>query len=219
MNPAGEEILSRVAETSVRRHAISYTGTRKYTLRNARFDKQASVTVKVSYSPGEGKRFSVLEQTGSDKLVDIINRLLDSEAEASRPARLKAVAISPANYKVHLRGMETVNGRSCYVLDLSAKSHSKYLLNGTAWVDRSTFGVVKIDGITAASISMWVGAPHVIEELGDVGGYWLPVHTRSVSSSFLLGTSELEIRHWGYQVARPTGMALGQEETNAAMVR
>jgi hypothetical protein len=44
-----------------------------------------------------------------------------------------------------------------------------------------------------------VGAPHISEEFIDIGGFWLPVHVRSVTSSFLLGPTELDILFSNYQ--------------------
>ncbi len=201
--PSGEEILARVADNSTKRHAVGYSGLRRYSLRNLRFLKEATVSVGVTYRPGEGKHFTILERSGSVKLTAIVERLLASEAEASRPTRLTDHQISPANYATRLRGMETTAGRLCYVIDLTPKYKSKYLIKGTVWVDHSSYGIVRLDGFTAASLSMWVGSPQVTEEFSEIAGLWLPTYTRSVSSGFLLGTSELEIRYTDYRIIEP----------------
>jgi hypothetical protein len=57
-----------------------------------------------------------------------------------------------------------------------------------------------LEGQFAASISMLVGAPHFSEEFVEVQGFWLPGHVRSVTSSFLLGPTELDIRFSNYQL-------------------
>jgi hypothetical protein len=198
--PSSEEILARVANTATKRHAISYSGLREYKLRNVRFAKEAKVVVHEMYRPGEGKQFTVLERSGSTRLIGIVEKLLASEAEASRPQKRFDNGINPANYEARLRGTGTIAGRACYVIDLKAKHKSKYLINGTLWVDPNSYGMVRMEGSTAASISMWLGAPQIVEEFSEVAGLWLPSRTRSVSSGMLLGTSELEIRYTGYQV-------------------
>jgi hypothetical protein len=51
---------------------------------------------------------------------------------------------------------------------------------------------------------MLVGAPRISEEFIEVQGFWLPGHVRSVTTSLLLGPTELEIQFSNYQV-EPAG--------------
>lgn len=48
---------------------------------------------------------------------------------------------------------------------------------------------------------MWVGTTRITEEFSEIAGLWLPSHMEAVSSSFLLGTSELEIRYTDHRIA------------------
>jgi hypothetical protein len=79
------------------------------------------------------------------------------------------------------------------------RTKNRLLVVGKAWVDAGTYAVVRIEGQFAASLSIWVGAPHISEEFVEVHGFWLPGHVRSVSSSFLLGPTELDILFSNYQ--------------------
>jgi hypothetical protein len=45
-----------------------------------------------------------------------------------------------------------------------------------------------------------LGAPRIIEDFIEVQSFWLPAHVRSVTSSFLLGPTELDIRFSNYQL-------------------
>jgi hypothetical protein len=199
--PTSDEILSRVLNNSIRSHAVRYSGLREYRLHNFRFDKEATVSVKTTYRPDVGTKYTVLDRSGSAKLVEIVEKLLASEADASKPAKRTEYEFSPANYEACLRGTEIIAGRTCHVIDLVPKRRSKYLIRGAAWVDRSSYAVVRLDGVTAASVSMWVGAPHIELDFSEVDGVWLPTHTGAVSSGLFLGTSELEIRYTDYLVA------------------
>ena len=60
--------------------------------------------------------------------------------------------------------------------------------------------MVRLEGQFAASISLLVGAPRITEEFTEVNGFWLPGHVRSVTSSLLLGLTDLEIRFSNYQL-------------------
>jgi len=198
--PTSNEILERVVSSSTKSQAFAYAVLRTYKLRNFRFDKEAAVSVRVTYSSDVGTKFTVLERTGSPRLTEIVEKLLASEADASRQAKFGEYEISPANYEACLRGTETVSGRVCYVIDLAPRHKSKYLIKGTAWVDRNNYGLVRLEGHTSASVSMWIGTPHIRMEFGEINGVWLPTHTSAVSSGLLLGTSELEIRYTDYLI-------------------
>jgi hypothetical protein len=185
---------------SAKRNAVTYSGLRHYTLDNPRFGKHASVTVRLTSRLGEAKQFTIVNRSGSERLIGIIEHLLKAEADSSRPGKTGDHEISPSNYTARLRGFDTISGHSCLVLDLTPKARSKYLLKGTAWVDKATNALVRLDGTTADSISFWVGSPRVVEDFAPVDGIWLLAHTKSTSSSMLLGESSLEIRYTDYQV-------------------
>ena len=198
--PSGEEILARVSETNARRRAVAYSGIREYSLRNARFAMEATVRASMIHRPGEGMHFTVLKSSGSVKLAGIVERLLAFEADASVAPKRCDYEISPVNYQARFRRTETIAGRLCYVIDLMPRRKSRYLLDGTLWVDSGSYGVVRLQGSPSASVSMWVGTPHITEEFSEIGGLWLPSHTHSVGTGRLLGASELEIRYTDYEI-------------------
>ena len=202
VSPSGDEILARMESADGRRHDLlkRYTGSRRYTLQNARFGKEAAVGIEMKYHEPDGERYRVLTQSGSDKLIGIINTVLASEARASVPPENARHQVSAANYRVRLLGTDVVEGRSCYILALTPRTKGRFLIVGRAWVDAESFGIVRIDGQFAASISLLVGAPRLREDFVEVNGFWLPGHVRSVTSSFLLGPTELEIVFSNYQV-------------------
>jgi hypothetical protein len=202
-NGAAESVLAKVELESGRRHIglKEYSGSRVYTLLNQRFGKEAATTVLAKYRAAEGERFTILERSGSDRLNGIIDQVLSTEsAESVPPVNLRR-EISAANYRVRLLGTEMASGRNCYVLALTPRRKQQSLIAGKAWVDATTFAVVRIDGQFAASVSMFLGAPRIVEDFVEVGGYWLPGHVRSVTSSLLLGPTSLEIVFSNYQLS------------------
>ncbi|MEO8594623.1 MAG: sigma-E factor regulatory protein RseB domain-containing protein [Candidatus Solibacter sp.] len=202
LESSGEQILSRMESENGSRHdlLIQYSGSRQYTLKNARFGKQAAVGVAMKYRHPDGEKFLVLSQSGSDRLIGIINTVLESEARASVPPEHARHQITAANYRARLLGTEVVDGRNCYVLALTPRTKNRYLIVGKVWVDAESFGTVRIDGQFAASISLLLGAPRLREDFVEVNGLWLPGHVHSVTSSFLLGPTELEIVFSNYQL-------------------
>jgi hypothetical protein len=198
--PSSDEILRGIEIENIRHHLLlnGYSGSRQYTLQNLRFGKEASVALRMNYSHSGGERYTVLTRSGSDRLNSIIDRVLVSEAGASLPLELTRHEITSANYRVRLLGMEVAAGRDCYVLNLAPRTKSRFLIAGKAWVDTGTYAVVRIEGQFASSLSILVGAPYISEEFVEVGGFWLPAHVRSVTSSFLLGPTELDILFSNY---------------------
>jgi hypothetical protein len=200
--PSADEILAGIENENNRRHDLlkEYSGSRQYMLQNMRFGKQAAVAVLMTYSRMDGERYTVVARSGSDRLNDIINNVLASESRASLPPENVRHQITSANYRVRLLGTEVAAGRSCYVLELAPRIKTRFLIVGKVWVDADSYAVVRIEGQFAASLSMLVGAPLISEEFIEVHGFWLPLHVRSVASSFLLGPTELEISFSNYQL-------------------
>jgi hypothetical protein len=199
--PSPDEILAAVANTSAVRRETAYSGRRQYTIRNARFGKSAIVRVRMSSQPGKGTSFTIDERSGAHRLSSVVENLLVSEAEASRPGKTAENEIGPSNYRAEIRGTQMLGRHDCFVLELTPKAKSKYLVSGTVWVDKQTYGVVRLSGTTAASVSMWVGTPQIVEDFRLIDGVWLPAHLASTSTSMLLGESSLEIQFLDYQVA------------------
>ncbi len=200
---SGDEILAKVAEHSALRRMDlrGYSGSRDYTVNNVRFGKQAKVAVRVTYQQSEGARFTVLARSGSEKLESVVDKIIASEADASRPPDNARYQITPANYQARLLGKEVVAGRQCYVLELLPRMKSKYLLRGKAWVEVQSYELVRVEGQVAAGISLLLGRPLITQEFSEVAGYWLPARTRAVSSTVLLGTSELDIVFRDYDLS------------------
>ena len=202
--PSSGEILARLEGENNRRHVLlkEYSGSRQYTLENERFGKQAAVAVLMRYRQVDGERYTVLTRSGSDRLGSIIDKVLESEAGASLPPENARHEITSINYRVRLLGIELAAGRTCYVLELTPRIKNRMLIVGKAWVDAGSYAVVRIEGQFAASLSILVGAPRISEEFVEVDGFWLPGHVRSVTSSFLLGPTELDILFSNYQIDR-----------------
>jgi len=201
VSPSGEEILARVQTETNRRHTAlkEYSGYRQYTLQNLRFGKQAAVAVLMKHSEMAGERYTVLSRSGSEALNGIVDKVLASEAGASLPLENPRHEITATNYRVRLLGTEVTGGRTCYVLALAPRKKSRLLIVGKAWIDVESYAVVRIEGRFAASMSVLVGSPHIIEEFIEVHGFWLPGHVQSVTSSLLLGPTELNIQFSSYQ--------------------
>jgi hypothetical protein len=200
--PSSDQILARLETENNRRYTIlkEYSGSRQYTLQNQRFGKQAAVDVLINYRQVKGADFTVVSRSGSVKLNGIIDKVLASEARASLPPENFRHEITSANYRVRLLRSEVAAGRSCFVLELAPRMKNPFLIVGKAWVDAGSYAVVRLEGQFAASLSILVGAPRIREEFIEVDGFWMVGHVRSITSSLLLGPTELDIAFSNYQL-------------------
>jgi negative regulator of sigma E activity len=78
------------------------------------------------YQETDGERYTVVTQSGSVKLIGIINTVLTSEARASTARENAQHQVGAANYRVSLLGTEILAGRRCYVLGLTPRVKSRY---------------------------------------------------------------------------------------------
>ena len=215
-----DEIVSgmTVADTERRDALEEYSAVRKYTLHNDRRMKSAEMDVHVTYRKGEGKAFEIISSQGTDGISGrVLRRLMDAEAEASKKGTRDQSRVTPRNYDFELLGTEMKNGRLCYVLALTPKTKSKYLLSGKAWVDAEQLAIVRLEGRPTANVSFWVGKPYVVMDFDKVGDFWLISHNQSKADCKFLGPMELTIEYSGYQVTGSQSLAKVPRTYNSSL--
>jgi len=120
---------------SERNYAVEYRGYKAHIA--------ATLVVDATYDSSTGKTFRVVSQSGNGLLVDkVLKRLVASEQDADHDK--SSTALTPANYRFTLVGVDTLDGRPAYVLEVEPLVESKYLYRGKIWVDASEFAVAKI---------------------------------------------------------------------------
>jgi hypothetical protein len=182
-----------------------YSDLRRYTFTNERLKKSSEMLVRSKHQVGQGTEFVVLSSQGTEGVTGrIFRHVMDAEREASARGENR---IDSTSYNFELVSTELVNGRDCYKLKLIPKKRNKFLLEGTAWVDRQDFGFVRITGQPAASVSFWVGRPVITIDFEKVGQLWLVARNTSLAQARLLGRSELTIEYSGYTLANGTDVA------------
>jgi hypothetical protein len=185
---------------SVRHYEVEYKG---YSTRIG-----AKLVVEADYDAASGKTFRVVSQSGSRLLVDkVLKRLLESEKDAARDKN--STALTPANYKFRLTGIESLAGRPAYVLEVEPFVDSKYLYRGRIWVDTADFAVARIEARPARNPSFWISSTAINHQYTRTDGFWLPAQNRSESKVRLGGTAVLTIDYGTYQVVRQAPIAAG----------
>jgi len=202
-------IIQRI-DTSVHareNNLVGYTATEHYAVfRN--HDEQhpaADMVVKTTYQKDIGKNYTILSESGSEILRKVLEAVLDNERRITRPADRVTAVITPANYEMTVKGMETVDGRTCVALSLKPRRVSQYLLKGTEWVDAHDGSIVQLQGVTSKSPSMFAGASQVFRQYSTIDGFSMATHARAVSNSWLAGETIIKIDYADYQIQLRAG--------------
>lgn len=159
----------------------------------------AKMDVEINFDTSTGKSFRIVSQSGSKLLCEkVLKRAVDSEQEASQDQA--ATALTTANYKFQLAGIESLNERPAYVLTVEPLKESKFLYRGKVWVDAVDFAVVKIEVTPAKNPSFWISQTLIKSTNAKTGDFWLPQENRSETKVRVGGTAVFTINYGTYRI-------------------
>jgi len=199
--PNAEDIVARMGAHDAQRQLVTegYKGMRKYVLENEALQKHAEMIVRVNGDPDGTKHFEIVSEEGWKAAhKHVLRKMLDSEAETSRPEARAKARLTTDNYDFQLVGLETVGDRPAYVLELNPKRKEKFLFRGRIWVDTEEYALVRAEGNPAENPSFWTKSTNFVQDYGKNGAAWFPVSTQSVTQVRILGTTYVNIQYFDY---------------------
>ena len=205
--PTGNEVVAKMMARDNERQAAlyGYTAARRYVLENQGYHKRAEMLVRMTCLKDGSKHFETLSSAGwGGARKHVFPRLLEAEADASRPGSRDRSRITPENYAFEMLGTERVDGRLVYLIAVAPKTPNKYLLQGRIWVDADEFAIVRIDGKPAKNPSFWIKSVHFVHNYGKLGSFWFPVSDRSVTDARIFGNTEVTIEYFDYTPNTPS---------------
>lgn len=209
--PAASEVVAQMlARDAQRQQSLEgYEGMRRYTLVNDHMQKRAEMVVRVNVDPDGTKHFEVVTETGwKAAQKHVLRKMLESEAETSRPEERVKTRLSPDNYEFQTVGREMQDDRAVYTLDVTPKRQEKTLFRGRIWVDAEDYALVRANGNPAKNPSFWTKSVHFVHAYQKSGLFWFPVTTESVTEARLFGKTDLTIKYFDYE---PNAMAAPQK--------
>jgi len=199
--PTAEEIVARMAAHDLARQASidGYAGMRRYLLENQKFQKRAEMLVQVQGDPDGTKHFDVISEDGWKAAhKHVLHKMLESEAETSRPEMRAGARLILENYDFALIGSELVAGRAAYVLEIRPKRSERYLFQGRIWVDADDYALARAEGKPAKKPSFWTKSIHFVQIYQRCGPIWFPLSTQSVTEAHIFGTTDVSIEYFDY---------------------
>jgi hypothetical protein len=200
--PDVNDVVARVLVRDAQRQVSQdgYEGMRRYILTNDHMHKRAEMTVHVNGDPDGTKHFEVVAEDGwKAAQKHVLRKMLESEAETSRPEERIKSRLTTDNYEFQLTGTEKVGDRTAYAIDVTPKRKEKYLFHGRIWVDAEDYTLVRADGNPATTPSFWTKSVHFVHTYQKSGEFWFPVTTESVTDARLFGTTDLTIEYFEYK--------------------
>jgi outer membrane lipoprotein-sorting protein len=205
--PDAASVIAKVdAAVKARVDSIaSYTVIEHYSVYRGKDEKTAAaeMTVRTEYRKETGKTYTILSQSGSGFIVThVLGAILDREKEINRPGIREHSWLISANYQMNLKpgGIDRKDGRDCAALTISPWHKAPNLIEGTIWVDARDGSIVRLEGVTSESPSIFTGASHLMRQYANVNGFAMATHARAVSDSFLLGRTIITIDYQNYQI-------------------
>jgi len=205
--PDTASIIRKVDEAVKARidHLAGYTVTEHYAVyrSNDEVHPAAEMTVKTTYERSSGKSYTIISQSGSSVMRDIVlNRILDNEKRLNQPGIRESVWITSLNYEMILKlgGLQRLDGRDCTVLSVIPKRKESYLFAGTLWVDSKDGSIVQLQGTASKGSSMVSGPAQVSRQYANIDGDSEATHARAVSNSPMFGDTIVKIDYQDYHI-------------------
>jgi hypothetical protein len=182
-----------------------YTVTEHYSVYRDKDESHpvAEMTVQTTYRRDIGKSYTILSQTGSEVIRSLVlGTILNNEKQLSQPGIQGGAWITSANYDMTLKpgGTQLLDGRNCFVIALTPRRKTPYLIEGTLWVDSKDGSIVQVQGTAPKSSSIFTGPTQLIRQYANTGGYPQATHVRAVSNSYMFGQTIVRIDYRDYQV-------------------
>lgn len=175
--------------------------TREYHVNTpANISSDSGVIAQMDFAPPG--RYVIQKHYGSYRAELVVKNVLQHELEISASStKLQASAITHNNYDFQLLGNDTLEGHTCYVLQLIPKRGQSELIRGKVWIDQRSFLIRKIEGDLAKSPSWWVKAAHVDIHFSDFRGMWLQTSWSALADVRCFGQQQLSSKVLDYAAA------------------
>lgn len=181
-----------------------YTVTERYAVYRGNDETHpvASMTVKTAYRRESGKSYEVVSSSGSAIIRKFgLDPILEREKEINLPGQVEHSWITSANYDMTLKpGLQTLDGRACYVLAINPKRKAPNLIVGSIWVDTKDYTIVRLEGVSSKAPSIFAGTTHMARDYKDVNGFSMATHARAESSTMFYGKTVVTIDYSGYNI-------------------
>jgi hypothetical protein len=164
--------------------------------------KQGRYRLKRVYSAPRTLAFKVIDFAGDGFVKsNVMNRLLQSEADQVKRDQPSLTAIIPANYKFSYKATETVNGRLAHVYQVKPREKRAGLFKGKVYIDVYSGSMLRAEGRLVKTPSVFIKDVEFTQDYAQVGDFNLVSHIHSVTDTRIIGRAIVDINHDDYRVS------------------
>jgi hypothetical protein len=205
---------------------ITAQQTQREKLRNVEMDVEIEATVPKLAKSASLKALRAISKIGrvtydalrfdGDNTVkkEVIARYLSTETQASEAPNPK-IAINESNYKFKLKGLQTKEGRTVYVMELNPRRKEVGLFKGEVWMDPETFLTLREAGRFVKSPSVFIKKVEFVRNYEIRDGVSVPMNMSSFADTRIVGRTELNVTYSNFHKRAEEPLA----EENAATLR
>jgi hypothetical protein len=172
---------------------------RHYTVRNPRWDSDATMKAVMITSADGAKRYEILKTDSEGFRKKILTKILEGEVQAAA-RKDRDGNVNADNYELRLMPANAGAGESCRMVQLIPRKRTRFTFDGHGCVDMNDLAMVRMEGRTAKNISFLVGRAYVKQEFRKVGEFWYSSASHSVADVKFLGRTELIIKYLDYSI-------------------
>lgn len=163
--------------------------------------KRGRYRLKRIYSAPKTLAFKVIDFAGDGFVKsNVMNRLLQSEADQVRKDQPARTAITPANYKFSYKTTETIHGRLAHVYQVKPRQKRAGLFTGKIYIDVYSGTMLRAEGRLVKSPSIFIRKVEFVQDYQQVGDFNLVSHIHSVTDTRIIGRAVVDINHDDYRV-------------------
>jgi hypothetical protein len=211
--PAADVSLAEriaIAERQRDEQVLEVRSTRHYTVRNAKWATDATMTVRMITSAGGGKRYEILDTNAEGMRKTILTRILDGEVHAAAK-KDRDGNMNSNNYELRPVSTPAAASGGCREYEMVAKKRTRFTFDGKGCVDLNDMAMVRMEGLTTRRMSFLVGRAYVVQEFQKVDDLWYSSLNQSSADVLFLGKTELIIKYSDYSIVRKPSIIAGSK--------
>lgn len=203
------ELAALISEAESRRDSMvrEVRSVRRYIVRNARWDTDATMKAVMITSSDGSKRYEILETNAEGMRRTILTRILDGEVQAAAQ-KDRDGNVNPHNYELRPMSAPAAAGQTCRMVELVPRKRTKFTFDGRGCVDMTDMAMVRMEGRTAKRVSFLVGRADVVQEFRKVGDFWYSSTSHCTANVKFLGKMELIIKYLDYTITSKAGVTV-----------
>jgi hypothetical protein len=197
------ELFSRLIERHhwQEAHLGQFSVVRTYSVQNDKVMTLAEDVVGMKYSSPGIEMFTIRSEKGSGLIRHhVFQRLMKDEENRVRADKDPDSLIIPENYTLEIIGNDSIGDSDCLVIHAIPKRKETDLFEGTIWVDKQDFAIVKIAGHLAKSPSFWIKRVDFVRQYQKIDGFWLLLREEASTNVRIYGKEILTIDYHDYTV-------------------